>query len=250
MDCNEVAKGFTNRHPWEISRRKCTYHSFEKYILESTNKDGETLYVNVGAGDCYFDEFILNNTNHHLYAVDIGYGTDILKQNPNERISYVNYLEDITYDNKFSYGMMMDSLEYMDDGAAYVKKLAQYVKPDGYLLFTLPAHRKLFSEYDNIVANKRRYDFADVQRFVNENPQYEIVEHFYFYFSLYCVRWIQLHLHLPIDPNHKASTGWKYSENSFLTKIVSFALSVDYRICQKLKSKVGLSLLVVLKKKG
>lgn len=250
MDINETSKKMKSRHPWELSRTKCVLQSMDPY-MKDIHKTGETKrYLNIGAGDMYFDRALMRKwKNDALYAVDIGYAGPEKK---GRRVQKYNYLEEIK-ENDFDYALMMDSLEYMKDEVEYVKKLCSRLKRGGMIFFTVPAFPKLFSEHDVIVKLLRRYDRKSFARIIDEIPEIEMVEEHFFYFSLLCVRCLQKWLHLPIDPKHKVTTGWKFDEKGPVTKLVTGFLDLDYRICAFLNKHgiwlPGLSLFIVCRKK-
>lgn len=248
MDINEVPKDMKSRHPWELSRTKCILKSMEKYLTASRAGLGRK-YLNIGAGDMYYDYALMEKYDKdRLYAVDIGYSN---KDSDNNKIQKFNYLEEIQ-ENNFDYALMMDSLEYMDDDVAYLKKLCNKLKPGSYIFFTLPSFQKLFSQHDIIVKQLRRYDMKSFSKVINEIPQIEIVEKHYFYFSLLCIRYLQKCLHLSIDPKHKVTTGWKFNEQSLITRLVTGVLNLDFKLGHFLSKHgicvPGLSLFVVCRK--
>lgn len=154
--------------------------------------------------------------------------------------------------DSFDYMMMMDSLEYMEDDVEYIKKLVWKLEKNGYFFFTLPAFQFLFSDYDVNVRNLRRYDRKSFTDVLKKIPELEKVEEFYFYTSLFLVRFMQKMFHLPIDPEHKATANWKYAENGFVTKLLTGCLNLDFLVNRFLsKHKInlpGLSLCVICRK--
>ena len=57
MDQNEVGKGMIYRHPWELSRTKMVIKDWDRFTESPGEGVSEPLkYVNVGAGDMYFDD--------------------------------------------------------------------------------------------------------------------------------------------------------------------------------------------------
>lgn len=252
MDINETSKGMKNRHPWELSRTKCVMDDMKPYLTEIHKADNgmkNKKYINVGAGDLYFDYALMKKWDKDtVYAVDIGYTE---KGNKNNRVYQYNYLEEIQ-DNDFDYALMMDSLEYMEDEAGYIRKLSDKIKSGGYIFFTVTAFQKLYSAHDIHVKALRRYDRKSFDKIIKKVPKVEKVEEHYFYFSLLCVRATQVGLHLPIDPKQKITTGWRFKEDGLITKLVVGFLNLDFKIGQFLnKHKIclpGLSLLIVCRK--
>ncbi len=72
MDIAEKKGQNFQRHPWELARTNCFLGDLDRYLGEVKTKEME--YMDIGAGDMYFDEVLLSHyNNHHCTAVDIGY---------------------------------------------------------------------------------------------------------------------------------------------------------------------------------
>lgn len=240
MDYNEVVKGFVNRHPWELSRTRSVHRIWEKYYLTIKDKTNKKIrYINIGAGDCYFDKRFVEELDYELTAVDIAYPEEKSTQKNIIKLNNLNNIE-----VPFSFGIMMDSLEYMDDDIEYIRNLASMIEEDGYIFLTLPAHQKLFSNHDVLVGNKRRYDKEDILRMEREIDGLHIERMQSFYWSLCLIRKIQKLFNL--KANEKVTTGWKYPEKSLFTKIFTFLLDFDFYTSRIVKNS-GLSWLVVFK---
>lgn len=251
MDINEVTSKKINRHPWELSRTDCVLTEIMPYIKACGEK---CEFVNIGAGDMFFDKHILKNLRgHYLHAIDIGYSGEKYKyvKSNSSRIRMYERIEDAKVD-QFDYALMMDSLEYMEDDYKYVKMLTQRVKDGGYLFFTLPAFQFMSSEHDIIVGNLRRYDKKSFSQLVGSIDGLEIVKMHYFYTSLLIVRITQKLFRIEIDPQHKVTTGWIFGRNSLITSVVKGILDIDYKINMFLNGLglgiPGLSLLVICKR--
>ena len=249
MDLNEVTGEGFNRHPWEISRTKCVRDAFSKHLSRQHKNKIGMRYVNIGAGDLYFDRALLAKyTQDEVHAVDIGY-KDLASEEKN--IHKYNYLEEIE-DQKFDYAIMMDSLEYMEDDVAYVAKVTSWLRKGGYFFFTLPALPFLFSEHDITVHNLRRYSRKSFFKVIHKVPGLKIVEDYNFYTSLFLIRFIQKFSHMSIDKEHKVTTGWRFKENGLITRFVTECLNLDFAV-NKAFRKIGirlpgLSMLVVCRK--
>lgn len=249
MDLNEVTGEVLNRHPWELSRTECVLNALSKYMDRQHKKQTRKRYINIGAGDLYFDRALLAKyKKDEVYAVDIGY-EDLVSEEKN--IHKYHYLEEIEV-QRFDYAIMMDSLEYMEDDVDYVTKVSSRLCKGGYFFFTLPAFPVLFSDHDVNVRNLRRYSRKSFFEVVHRVPGLKIIEDYNFYTSLFIVRFIQKFLHLPIDKKHKVTTGWRFNEKGLITRFVKGCLNLDYAVNRTL-SKIGirlpgLSMLVVCKK--
>ncbi|MBQ9512144.1 MAG: hypothetical protein IJR58_03025 [Lachnospiraceae bacterium] len=242
MDINEVTGNRINRHPWELSRTGALLRELAPYIAPAHS------YINVGAGDLFFDKTLLRRYPvQEVHAVDLGYEGRSPKSS---RIRLYTRLEDVK--GPADYALMMDSLEYMEDDLAYIKALADKVKPGGYCIFTLPAFSFLFSDHDRIVKNLRRYDRKDFHELIAQTASLHIVKEHYFYTSLFLVRFIQKFFHLSIDPEHKVTTGWKYGRRHPMTLLVQMVLDLDFTVNRFFGERrmhlPGLSLFVVCRK--
>ena len=248
MDFNEIGKGMVNRHPWELSRTHVLTKEWKKYLDMMHGKSGMPLkYINIGAGDMYFDEVLLDMyRNDSLYAADLGYDTKGHKVLNQGRINLTHNLSDVDEGVTFDYAIMMDSLEYFPDDEAMVRSLASRVKRGGYLFFTLPAYTKLFSDHDRHVGNLKRYDRKVTEEMFARIGEIEMVFSRHFYFSLYLVRLFQVLTKAKIDPELKVTTGWTHKENSLITRIVKGILNLDYTLGRHFP---GLSLMVICKRK-
>lgn len=246
MDINEIKTETFNRHPWELSRTESLILLFSKYLnILHDNKD-EKEYVNIGAGDMYFDRCLLSKyKKDKAHCVDIGYNEDVLCEN-NGAIKCYRDLPDKIFD----YAIMMDSLEYMENDVEYLGGIANLLKAEGLLFITIPANRKLFSEHDLNVGNLRRYDKKDIIDVINKTKKFEVEYISHFYLSLYMIRLFEKCFGIRIDKNKKVTTGWKYKENNIVILIAKTQLNLDFWLCNMFRRFVpGLSLLVIARKK-
>ena len=240
MDYNEVKIGFRHRHPWELSRTKCMYRAWHSYFTNPSLTEQQPVhYVNIGAGDCYFDRKLTEEYGFHLTAVDIAY-----ENTPSEdgNTLLIRDLNEST--QQFAFGLMMDSLEYMEDDIAYLRELTERITANGYIFLTLPAHKRMYSEHDRLVGNIRRYDKKDILRLVEEIDSLKLVQIRKFYMSLYLVRAFQKLFHIKVNP--KVTTGWRHGKKSLMTRFITRVLNLDYRLSGILPFK-GLSWMVILK---
>lgn len=118
--------------------------------------------------------------NPHLRILDIGCGTGKLMQELSHFGSvwgidsnaqaiafcrsrglkhvYQQRLPQIKLKHKFDVITCLDVLEHIADDVAALKNINQLLKPDGRLIFTVPAYPWLFSYWDRILGHHRRYN--------------------------------------------------------------------------------------------
>lgn len=249
MDLNETTEEVLYRHPWELSRTQCIIKVISGYIERLDEKGRRARYINIGAGDLYFDKALLKkHSGNQVYAVDTAYKS---MEAEDRRIHKYHYLEEVDAES-VDYAVMMDSLEYMEDDAGYVRAVAEKIKKGGFFFFTLPAYPFLFSDHDKNVNNLRRYSRKSFAELLRKVPGLEKVEDHNFYTSLFMVRVTQKTLHIPIDPEHRVTAYWKFSRNHLFTVIPEVCLTLDFKF-NRMLSKAGiripgLSMLVVCKK--
>ncbi|MCM1542278.1 MAG: class I SAM-dependent methyltransferase [Blautia sp.] len=249
MDLNETTEEVLYRHPWELSRTQCIIQVLSRYIDQLGERSKCASYINVGAGDLYFDQALLEKyPQNQVYAVDTAYKD---MDSEDARIHKHHYLEEVDVD-AVDYAVMMDSLEYMEDDAAYVRSVARKIRKGGFFFLTLPAYPFLFSDHDKNVNNLRRYSRKSFAELLQKVPELEKIEDHRFYTSLFMVRLTQKLLHLPIDPEHKVTAYWQYPRNHFFTFVPAACLTLDFK-CNRTLSKAGiripgLSMLVVCRR--
>lgn len=72
-------------------------------------------------------------------------------------------------DEKFDLIFLTDILEHIQDDRSMVQYLHdKVVKREGYLIITVPAHKKLYSKFDSNAGHYRRYDKAALLSLIRE----------------------------------------------------------------------------------
>ncbi len=64
---------------------------------------------------------------------------------------------------KFDLICLFDVLEHVEADELSLIAIKQYLKPDGYLVMTVPAHQKLWSRHDVALHHKRRYSKKELE---------------------------------------------------------------------------------------
>lgn len=233
MDLIEVSSTNTNRHPWELSRTECIFKEIRK--LKKIEK-----VLDIGCGDCYFDNRLLNEFSE----IKELYGVDIFLENSfsDGKGHWVNDLDKVP-DEKFDLILMMDVLEHIEDDKGYMKIIKKYLTDDGVIIFTVPAFMKLYSLHDKELKHYRRYDLKMLKNTLADTGLV-ICDKSYFYFSLIILRL------LTFNKTQNLSM-WDSNENSVKTKFVKGVLNIDYNVLRFL-SKIrlyipGLSLFAEIK---
>lgn len=229
MDLVEIKEGNVNRHPWELSRARCSLK-----LLNNLNTSGKI--ADVGAGDIYFATLVADQVGHDIAAVDIEYtetgrfGKVIKYQNMNE-------LEPESLDLV----LLMDVIEHIDDVDAFLTELLTKVKPGGHLFVTVPAHQFLFSVHDVFLKHFRRYNKKMMKDTMDKHGLI-IEKSFYFYTSLFFARAIaQMKEKLQKNPTDEGIGNWGFAEDHFITKAITWVLNLDFDV-NHILSKAGIPL--------
>ncbi|MDR1848225.1 MAG: class I SAM-dependent methyltransferase [Bacteroidales bacterium] len=241
MDIKEITTN-TNRHPWELSRADAMLKILKKYNKKS--------YADIGAGDRYFCEQLLNIGATIVYAVDSEYPEERAEKNNVICLNDIALLEDKSVECL----VMMDVLEHIEDDKSFLNQALKKLTDDGMLLITVPAWQFLFSSHDTFLHHYRRYCKRRLTTLL-KTADITIAKSHYFYTSLFFARLLSN----LIKPNKQEKVGeselgsWSFPPQHIATKLVKFVLKVDYAtnsFLDKLHIHLpGLSLLAVCFKK-
>ena len=66
-------------------------------------------------------------------------------------------------DGSFDLVTALDVVEHLDDDAAAFREMRRVLRPGGLLLVTVPAHRFLWGDQDEVNLHKRRYSSAELR---------------------------------------------------------------------------------------
>lgn len=246
MDPTEKQNNNCNRHPWELSRKSSILRQLEPVELGRTALD-------VGAGDMFFAKSYHQISGQIVYAIE--------PSNKIDRIQpyYLNVfpsLDELPTNLKFDLVFLLDVLEHIEDENPLLRELKTKLNSNARVVFTVPAYQFLFSEHDVFLGHHRRYEKAVLEKVLTEH-EFIIDSTFYFYCSLFLVRWLTKifnSLRLAAPPDKPQGIGnWQYPEHHLFTRSFTFLLNLDFSICQWLAQKnihlPGLSLVAICRNK-
>ena len=257
MDINEITdRPVVNRHPWELSRAGSLLWELEPCLAQY----GEHCrYLDFGAGDQFFDDALLDrHPGYTAAAVDLGYTPEV-RRTLTQRVRNTAKIQMATTLDEpigapFDFALLLDSMEYMEDEAEWLKRIVPLVKNGGCLLISVPAFRILDCEHDRIVHSLRRYEKKRLRAILRQTPELEILRMHYFFTPLFVIRFIQKFSGMKIDPQRRIIRGWTHERKSLPTRLIKGVLDADYRIhagMSRLHADLpGLSLMVICRKTG
>ncbi|MCL6477966.1 MAG: class I SAM-dependent methyltransferase [Peptococcaceae bacterium] len=149
-------------------------------------------------------------------------------------------------ENSFDLIVMLDVLEHIEDDGEAIRYLVEYLKPNGYLLITVPAHSFLWSNHDRAHHHLRRYTRPQLVEKLRES-RLDIIYSSYFNVWLFpmilLIRTIKNKL-IKSKDNCDLSMP-KYCINKILAAIFS---SEKYFIKKNYRFPVGVSIIACGKK--
>ena len=172
---------------------------------------------------------------------------DFSKMRKNKNLIQAN-AENLPFkDDIFNLIIALDLIEHLNDNNA-VEEFHRVLKPNGYLIVTVPAFNFLWSKHDEALYHKRRYNKGQLRSILKSNE-----------FIIEKISYWNFFLFLPIVAMRliKRSTECEEIEtdvkelpniiNGFLTSILKFE---DYIISHGVNLPVGVSIVCVCKKSG
>ena len=241
MDLREVNILNHHRHPWELSRRDSCLRILKK-------NDIDTQYADIGSGDLFFSKSLRQITNQPVYAVDHHYHETV---SDIEGVILIRDTNDLPKSRDFL--LLMDILEHAEDDRSFLLSLKDKLNDAGRMLITVPAFQFLYSPHDKFLNHYRRYNYNQIAVLLSND--FEIEAAFYFYTTLFFIRFIErvLSTFRKMDSSFRVS-NWRYSESCIITVIIKRILDLDFmvnRCLSKILIKLpGLSLCIICKKKS
>jgi SAM-dependent methyltransferase len=147
-------------HWWFVGRRRILLQLLDRYLGTSNGQERRILDVGCGTGTMLT----------HLAAYGKAQGVDI----DEEAVGYclergltdvqVGALEKLPFaDASFDLVTALDVVEHLDDDLGALREIGRVLRPGGQLLMTVPAHRFLWGDQDEVNMHKRRYVAAEIR---------------------------------------------------------------------------------------
>jgi len=153
MDLREVPDKPFQRHPWEVARRRF----FQRVLREGGALEQPLRILDVGAGDAYFARTLIEAAPAQSMATCWDSAYDVFDRGllpDDERLRYCTAQPQERYDLV----LLLDILEHVDDDVEFLRDIiASNVRPEGYVLISVPARMLLFSRHDRYLHHFRRY---------------------------------------------------------------------------------------------
>jgi 2-polyprenyl-3-methyl-5-hydroxy-6-metoxy-1,4-benzoquinol methylase len=223
MDLKERTAGTTTRHPWETVRAEF----FTRVVGERAG--GALEVLDLGAGDGFVAGELARVLPHgsSITCVDAAYSDDDLAdtsggiERSRERPA-----------RRFDAILMLDVIEHVSDDVALVRDVTRdQLRPDGWVLVSVPAYPRLYTHHDTLLGHHRRYT-ARALRTTLETAGLRIVRAGSLFGSLVAPRAAQKAGELLRGVASDAPIGvssWQHGRT--LTRAVTAALRADAWVC-------------------
>lgn len=234
MDFIEYRQGLTKDYFWFKAN-----NNLLDILVQSLNKQNLKI-LNIGSG--IGGELEILNKYGDVYIIDINKNSLklISKHLIHEKklcdvctISYPN--------NFFDLVISFDVFEHVNDDKKAVAEIKRILKPDGLLIFSVPAFQILFSNHDKALNHKRRYTIKIIKRLFKDFNQVRLG---YWNFFLF----LPVAIGRLINKNSKPGLNGKNLSgviNSLLYRLLQFE---NFLIKKKINFPIGLSIYGLYKK--
>jgi len=156
MDLIERHWEFARRHPWEVARARFFLRLLDRLgCIEHT-----AAWLDVGAGDAWFAGQLraVLPTTARLVCWDVHYGdAELSGSEPGSESREIVFTAERP-PGTFDGVLMLDVIEHVEDDAAFVRDVVRDSLADrGWVLVSVPAYQRLFSDHDRALKHYRRY---------------------------------------------------------------------------------------------
>ncbi len=161
-----------NRHWWHLVKRQRVINILTKYLKKHKNR-----ILDIGCG-----------TGRNLQSFE-QFGSVLGIDNAKEAIEYCRAKrlnvhlassDDTGFSsNYFDAVILLDVLEHVEENRT-LKEIKRILKPDKYLIITVPAFSWLWSHWDVILHHRRRYSKESLKKILKDN-NFQILEISYMY---------------------------------------------------------------------
>lgn len=189
MDLREnTAADVPVRHPWEQARARLIGRLVQTHLPTTTSV---VRVLDVGAGDGWLARELARRFGETstFTCLDPNYEPDVLARLESAAPANVTYVTDVG--GTFDLVLALDVVEHVEDDGAFVDRLAGWLRPNGHLIVTVPAHQSLFGPHDVALGHFRRYSRSGLVDLL-EGHGLDVTESGHLFTSLYLARAAQL----------------------------------------------------------
>ena len=181
-----------NKYQYEdmVVRRDDPYANAKYQIILGYLKHEKSLKIlNAGCGSGELS-FLLARAGHEVLGIDPAreYIDLAKKLVPKKLLNFCDFqissIENFQTSEKFDAVIATDVLEHIKDDEAAARRLADFVRPGGHFIVTVPAMQSLYGFHDEELGHFRRYGAGQLKKIINKTNLISIKKIRYFGFTL------------------------------------------------------------------
>lgn len=178
----------------DMTSRANDLYALRKYeiILDWLNEFASLKILNVGCGSGELSH-LLTEKGHEVIGIDPNEQyIEIAQKQTRElnlkRCSFqVSSLENYPADELFDVVIATDVIEHIEDEQSALKKLVSLIKPNGFLVISVPAEGWLEGYHDKMLGHYRRYSLSGLKSLLKSYLQLKKIRYFGFSLIPICV---------------------------------------------------------------
>ena len=245
----ELYKAFNvveEKHWWFVARRSYIYNFLSRFMP----CDGSLKFAEIGAGTG--GNFTMLTHFGELDAIEMDENAiklASLKADENDRLISIQrgWLPDnIPLNGQYDCVLALDVVEHVSEDKDAIESLIELVKPNGYVLVTVPAYQWLWSAHDEVNHHYRRYTAKSLKAHFDQS-HVTVVKLGYFntlLFPIALVRRLSQRLSKgPKNPHADLEIPGKLTN-----QILKFIFSLEAKWAGALTMPFGLSVIAMIRK--
>jgi SAM-dependent methyltransferase len=234
-------------HWWFVGRRRILLQILDRYLGKTAGRERRILDVGCGTGTML----------GYLASYGKAQGVDI----DEEAIGYcrerglvdvsLGEAADLPFDDgTFDLVTALDVIEHLDDDAAALGELRRVLRPGGHLLVTVPAHRFMWGDQDEVNMHKRRYGAAELRSRLTETG-FEVRRLSYMNAALFppiaAIRLLRRLQHR-LRPRTANESDFRFPAPRPLNFLLALVFGAEAPILRRVNIPVGVSILALARK--
>lgn len=255
---NNVIKGFDasafeflfqmeQKHFWHIGRKEIILDILKRHVPNIVG----CRMLEIGCGNGSVLAFLkLNGINIEGSDLFIE-GLRYCRQRTDSVPLYQTDIMALPFHNDFDIIGLFDVLEHIDEDEKALLEIGQALKPRGKILLTVPAHKFLWSYFDESSAHKRRYGRKELITKLERNGFVikKISYYVFFLFPLFLGIRVLSNVLWRGGGKRNAKTSLEVKTIPVVNEMLLLFMRAEKRLLRYLNFPIGASLLVLAEKK-
>lgn len=227
MDLREnTAADVHARHPWERARARLIARVVEAQLPVTTTV---IRLLDVGAGDAWLARELARRFGERvsITCFDPNYEREVLARLEAAAPPNVTHVTDVS--GNFDVVLALDVVEHVEDDGAFVERLVGWLRPNGRLVVTVPAHQSLFGPHDVALGHFRRYSRSGLVDLLDRHTL-DVTDSGHLFASLYLARAAQLRFARDEQPVDEADEYLRWGGPEWLARAITTGLVAEGRL--------------------